>query len=52
MLTRAGIEFKKETLAGVGDGTITITVERGYSGFVLSHTFDDDGNLIDCGAYE
>lgn len=52
MLGRAEIEFEKTVQAGVSDGTTTITVTRGYAGFVLTHTFDACGDLVDCGAYE
>lgn len=30
----------------------SISIYRGYSGFVMEFTFDDNGNLVDCGAYE
>ena len=48
MLKRANIEFERTDR----DNDITISVERGYSGFVLSHEFSLTGQLIDCGAYE
>lgn len=48
MLKRSNIEFERTERNDI----ITISVERGYSGFVLSHEFSLTGELIDCGAYE
>jgi hypothetical protein len=48
MLKRANIEFEQINQIN----SITITIERGYAGFVLNHEFSLTGELIDCGAYE
>lgn len=49
MLQRAGIDYHRD---GVYPSETQITVERGYSGFVTSFQFCDDGRLRDMGAYE
>jgi hypothetical protein len=34
------------------EGSVEVTVERGYGGFVAVFLFDKDGTLLDVAAYE
>ena len=49
MLIRAGIEYD---IHHNKDGTITLCIEGGYSGFYSTLTFNSDGSLKEVGAYE
>lgn len=51
LLTKWGVEFT-EAENGGDSGDHTITVERGYPGFVTTYTFHLDGSFKDTGAYE
>lgn len=52
ILERADIPYEGSEEKSDGTHTFTITVERGYAGFVTIFQFDKYGKLVDMGAYE
>jgi hypothetical protein len=53
MLERAKIEHCNiENTNADGKKSKSLSVERGYSGFITIFEFDSDGKLLDMGAWE
>lgn len=48
MLKKAGIEYEIDK----SDEGVSLSVHKGYQGFVTTFNFDDNGNLKDMGAWE